>query len=192
MKKTTQLLTITTTALLCLGCSNQELQVAQTLANSAASASASTSGSNVGTATVGNMLSSSAAQQGVAQSQVIGAQMMMNPAVLGVGAIGTAINEKNMAKNREGFSKVTELAVNSDQANNSMQNMMVRAYNQKHGTNFKTFTDIQDFAKVTGYNKQQGTQFNTLAEVREHYNKQKGTNFQTDQEFRDWIAKNRS
>ncbi|MDY0403687.1 hypothetical protein [Sulfurovum sp.] len=171
------------------GCSQQEMALANSLASSAMGSSGA--GSSVGASTMANMAGSTGAQQGFAQSQAIGAQMMMNPAVMGLNALGAAQNEYQGAKNREGFSQLTELAVNSDQANNSMQNMMVRAYNQKHGTRFKTFTELQDHAKVEGYNKEQGTQFKTLVEVREDYNKKNGTNFKTDQELRAYIAANR-
>ena len=170
------------------GCSQQEMALANSLAGSAMGGSGS---GNAGRATVANMSSSPAAQQGFAQSQVIGAQMQLNPVTMGLSALGAAQNEYHGAKNREGFNQLTELAVNSDQANNSMQQMMVRAYNQKHGTHFKSFTELQDHAKVRGYNKEQGTDFKTFSEVRMDYNKKNGTHFQTDQELRAYIAANR-
>lgn len=171
------------------GCSQQEMALANSLASSAMGSSGS--GSSAGASAMANMAGSTAAQQGFAQSQAIGAQMQLNPVVMGLNALGAAQNEYQGARNREGFNNITELAVNSDQANNSMQNMMVSAYNQKHGTHFKTFTELQDHAKVTGYNKQEGTDFKTFAEVREDYNKKNGTSFKTDQELRAYIASNR-
>ena len=169
------------------GCSQQEVAMANTLANS--TMASQSAGSNVGTSTVGNMLSSSAAQQGYAQSQVIGAQMMMNPAVIGVGAVGGAISAKNQAQNKAAFEKMTDLYVNSDSVNNSMEMKMVQIYNKKHGTNFKNMQELQDFAKIKGYNKQQGTNFTSFTEVREDYNKKNGTQYKTDNEFRKAVSR---
>lgn len=188
MKKTTQLLTITTTALLFLGCSNQEMQVAQTLANSAASASGVTPSSPMKSSDV---LSSAESRAGFVQGQAIGASTLANPAVLGMGAYAAAQNAKRMEENKKSYNQLSNMMENSDQANDQVANVWVRAYNKKYGTNYRTMEELQDSAKVSGYNEQYGTQFKTLTEVREHYNKEKGTNFKTDQELRDYIAANR-
>ena len=166
------------------GCSNQEVALANSMANSAA---ASTS-VNSSSFNPNSVLSSSASRQGLAQSQVIGAQMMMNPAVIGVGAVGTAISEKNKAENRAAYGKLSTMMDDPDKANSSMGNQMVKAYNQQNGTNFRSMQELQDHAKVTGYNEQEGTKFKTFDEVREDYNKKKGTKFKNNNEFRAYIA----
>lgn len=189
--KITQKITLLSLGLVVLlnGCAPHETAIADALVNK--TMASSKTGVKVGNATVKNMLKSPDAIKGMGKSQVIGAQMMLNPAMLGVGALGTAISKKNEAKNKKAFGDITDLAVNSDRVNNSMQSMMVRAYNQKHGTHFKSFNELQDHGKIKGYNTQQGTNFQTLSEVRTHYNANNDTEFKTDQDFRDYIAANR-
>lgn len=171
------------------GCANREMALTNALMNGAMQTSGTAA--KVGNSTVANMLKSPQAMKGLGQSQVIGARMMMNPAVLGVGALGTAISKRNEAKNRAAFGNVAELAVHSDRVNNSMQHMLVKAYNQKHGTHYRTFNELQDHAKIKGYNEQEGTHFTTFTEVRNDYNRKNGTHFQTDRALREYIAANR-
>ncbi|HIQ46445.1 MAG TPA: hypothetical protein EYH57_02370 [Sulfurovum sp.] len=169
------------------GCSNQEFALANSLANSA---TAST-GVNSSSFNPNSMLSSSASRSGLAQSQVIGAQMLMNPAVLGVGALGTAISEKNKAENRAAYGKLSAMMADPNKANSTMEKHMVRAYNKKYGTKYRTMQELQDSAKVSGYNKQEGTKFQDLDGVRKDYNRKKGTKFKNNNEFREYIAKTR-
>ena len=167
------------------GCSNQEIALANSLANGA---TAST-GVNSSSFNPNSMLSSSASRSGLAQSQVVGAQMLMNPAVLGVGALGTAISEKNKAENRAAYGKLSAMMADPNKANSTMENQMVRVYNKQYGTKFRNMEELQDHAKVSGYNKQEGSKFKNLDEVRLDYNKKKGTKFKNNREFRAYIAK---
>ncbi len=167
------------------GCSNQEVALASSLANSAAAST----GVNSTSFNPNSMLSSSASRQGLAQSQVIGAQMMMNPAVLGVGAVGTAISQKNAAENRAAYGQLSAMMADPNKANSSMEKQMVKAYNQKYGTNFRTMEALQDAVKIGGYNKQEGTNFKTFDQVRKDYNGKKGTDFKNNKEFRAYLAK---
>jgi len=169
------------------GCSNQQLALANSLANSA---TAST-GVNSSSFNPNSMLSSSASRSGLAQSQVVGAQMLMNPAVLGVGALGTAISEKNQAENRAAYGKLSAMMADPNKANSTMEKYFVRAYNKKYGTKYRTMQELQDSAKVSGYNKQEGTKFQDLDGVRKDYNRKKGTKFKNNNEFREYIAKTR-
>lgn len=178
--------TIIAAALFFSGCSQQEVALANTMANSAASASGVTGGSS---AFNPNASLASPAAAGMAQSQVIGAQMLANPAVLGVGAVGTAISAHNEAQNKAAFGKVTELYADSDGANSQMEMMMVNSYNKQKGTHFKNMQELQDYAKITGYNKQEGTKFTTFTQMREDYNKKQGTQYKTDREFRAAISR---
>lgn len=171
------------------GCSNQEVALANSLANSAVGASGVTSGGS-GSFNPHSSLKSPDAVSGMAQSQVIGAQMMMNPGVIGAGAVGTAISEQNKAENRAGYKKVSALMDDPDTTNDHYSTMMVQAYNKQNGTHYRTMQELQDAAKIQGYNKQSGTNFKTFKEVRLDYNKKKGTDFKTDKQFRDWIEEN--
>lgn len=165
------------------GCSQQEAILAQTMANSAAGAATSGKGARVGNAMNANMLTSPSAMSGVAQGQLVGAQMAMNPGVIGAGAVGTAISEYNKAQNRKSFGKVTDLYVNSDQVNSGMQATMVRAYNQQHGTHYKNMQELQYAVKVQRYNKKYHTCCKSMDDVREDYNKRFGTNYRTTSEL---------
>ncbi len=176
-------------AILFSGCTNQEAALAGSLANSAAGAAGvSTGGSGFNPYST---LSSASALKGVGQSQIVGAQMLANPAVLGVGAVGTAISEHNKAQNKKAFGDVADLYANSDGVNSKMENMMVQSYNKKYGTRFRTMQELQDYAKVTGYNKQEGTKFSTFGQVRADYNKKHGTKFKTNREFRAYLTSSR-
>jgi outer membrane murein-binding lipoprotein Lpp len=166
------------------GCSQQEVQLASSLANSAAG--------SVGThnAPVNQLQTlSSPAGAGMLQSQVIGAQMLTNPAVLGVGAVSTAISEHNKAQNQKAFGNISSMYVNSDQINSRMEGMMVQAYNKKYGTQYRTMAQLQEAVMIEGYNEKCGTKYTTLSQVRVDYNKRKGTHFETDNEFRVWLEK---
>jgi len=190
MRKTTTILK-TVTALVVVGtlftgCSQQEAQLAQSLAGSAASSMA-TPNTSVNTL---NTLASPAGV-GMAQSQIIGAQMLANPAVIGVGALSTAISEHNKAQNKKAFGDVTDMYVNSDKVNSGMEGMMVKAYNQKYGTKFTSMRQLQETEKIKGYNQKYGTKYSTLSELRVDYNKRNGTDFKTDTAFRKWMADNR-
>ncbi len=169
------------------GCSQQEAQLANTLASSAVNASGTPN------ASVNHMKTlASPAGAGMLQSQVVGAQMLANPAVLGVGAVSTAISEHNKAQNRKAFGNVSDMYVNSDLMNTQMEGMMVQAYNKKYGTHYKTMAQVQEVTKIQGYNKKYGTKYTTFSQVRVDYNKRKGTHFKTDNEFRTWLAKQAS
>ncbi len=186
--KNTQTMVKTVTALAVIGsiftgCSQQEAQLANSLASSAVN--------SVGTpnASVNNLKTlASPAGAGMVQSQIVGAQMLMNPAVLGVGAVGTALSEHNKAQNRKAFGDVSNMYVNSDRVNNQMEGMMLQAYNKKYGTHYRTMAQAQEATKIQGYNKKYGTKYTTFSQVRVDYNKRKGTHFKTDNEFRAWIA----
>ncbi len=166
------------------GCSQTETALSNTLINSAAS--------TTGVGSTFNPASSlaSPASVGMAQSQVIGAQMLANPAVLGVGAVSGAISEQNQQQNKAAYSKLSALTDDSGSTNNAMEMMMVQQFNKQKGTHFKSMQELQDYAKITGYNEQEKTNFTTFTQVREDYNKKKGTNFKTDKEFRDWLEEN--
>jgi len=127
------------------GCSQQEAALANTMLNAAGGATNRATGG--GSFNPASSLSSPAALSGMAQSQVVGAQMLANPALLGVGAVGTAISQYNQAQNRKAFGKVTDLYVNADRVNNKMEMMMVRQYNKKYGTHFKTMQELQSALK---------------------------------------------
>ena len=167
------------------GCSNQELALANSLANGAIAST----GVNSSSFNPSSMLSSSASRRGLAQSQAIGAQMLRNPAVLGVGALGTAISEKNQAENRAAYGSLSAMMADPNKANSAMEKFMVRAYNKKYGTKYRTMQELQDSVKVNEYNKQEGTKFQNFDEVREDYNRKKGTKFKNNNEFREYIAK---
>lgn len=187
MTNTTQLLLITTATLLFVGCSNQEMQVANTLANT----TASTSGVNQSPMNSSDVLPSSASQIGAVQGQAIGAATLANPVVVGMGAYAAAQDAKIGTENKAAHKKLSNVMANSDQVNNNVANSRVVAYNQKMGTNYRTMEELQDSVKVSGYNEEQGTQFKTFTQVREDYNKKNGTAFASDKELRDWIAENR-
>ncbi len=182
MKKT--ITTITLIGVMLTGCSQQEAQLANTLASSAVN--------TVGTpnSSVSNIkMLASPASVGMMQSQVIGAQMLMNPTVLGVSAVSGAISQKNMRQNTKAFGDMSDMYVNSDRTNSKMEGMMVQAYNRKYGTKYKTMNQIQEVTKIQGYNEKYSTKYTTLSQVRVDYNKRKGTQFKTDNEFRAYIAK---
>ena len=113
-KKSKTITVLAATGALFSGCSQQEAQLASTLANSAAN--------SVGNPHSVNQLKTlaSPAGAGMLQSQVIGAQMLANPAVLGVGAVSTAISERNKAQNKKAFGDVSDMYVNSDKINSGM------------------------------------------------------------------------
>ena len=188
MRKTTTILktviAMVAVGTLFSGCSQQEAQLAQSLVGSAAS---------LATPNTSNTLNTLASPAGVgmAQSQVIGAQMLANPTVLGVGAVSTAISEHNKAQNKKAFGDVTDMYVNSDKMNSGMERMMVKAYNQKYGTKFTSMRQLQETEKIKGYNQKYGTKYSTLSELRVDYNKRNGTDFKTDTAFRRWMAENR-
>jgi len=189
MKHTTLIKTIASAAVigsLFTGCTQQEAQLANTLASSAVHA-AGTSNASVNNL---NTLASPAGA-GMVQSQVIGAQMLMNPGALGAGAAATALSEHHKAQNRKAFGDISNMYVNSDRMNSQMEGMMLQAYNKKYGTHYRTMAQAQEATKIQGYNKKYGTRYTTLSQVRVDYNKRKGTHFKTDNEFRAWIAKNR-
>ena len=189
MKNITKTLTTVTvlalTGTLFSGCSQQEAQLANSLANSAVR--------SVGNPNSVNQLKTLASPAGVGmlQSQVIGAQMLANPAVLGVGAVSTAISEHHKAQNKKAFGDVTDMYVNSDKVNSGMEGMMVKAYNNKYGTHFTSMAQLQEATKIQGYNEKYHTKYRTLSEVRVDYNKRNGTHFKTDKAFRKWLADNR-
>jgi hypothetical protein len=163
------------------GCSQQEMALAQTMANSAIGTSAS--GISTGSAMNTGILTSSDALKGVGQSQAIGVQMLANPAVVGVGAVSMAIDAKNREKNRKSFDKITNLYANSDSVTSSIEAKIVQSYNRQHGTHYTSMQQLQDSAKVQGYNEKFGTHFQTLDDVRIDYNKRHGTNYKTTTEL---------
>jgi len=177
--KVTIMTAMAVAALLFSGCTQQEMALAQSMANSGAAVAASGKGTSVGNSLVANTLSSPAAMSGMVQSQVVGAQMLANPALLAVGGVGTALSEQQKAKNRKAFGKVTELYVNSDSVNHGMESMMLREYNRQHGTHYKSMRELQYAAKVQGYNKKYGTRFKTMEEVRVDYNRRYGTDYKS-------------
>ena len=173
------LLTALAAALIFGGCSQQEVALAQSMANSGAAAAASGKGAGVGNSMVANTLSSPAAMGGMAQSQVIGAQMLANPVTLGVTGLGMALSAQHEAENRRGFNQLMEMMEHSDKYNHNMEMTMVHAYNKQHGTHYKSAQELQYAVKVQGYNKQYGTRFKNMDEVRIDYNRRHGTDYKT-------------
>ena len=168
------------------GCSQQEAQLANTLASTAVNAAGSPH------ASVNNLKTlASPAGAGMVQSQVVGAQMLMNPGVLGAGAVGTALSEYNKAQNRKAFGDISNMYMNSDRVNSQMERMMLQAYNKQNGTHYKTMAQAQEATKIQAYNKKYGTKYTTFSQVRVDYDKRKGTHFKTDNEFRAWLANSR-
>jgi len=178
-------LSVSLAVMLFSGCSNQEAALANSLANSAAGASGVSSGS--GSFNPNSSLTSPAALKGMGQSQVIGGQMLMNPGVIAAGAVGMAVSEHNQAQNKAAFGKMTDMYVNADKMNSSMEEMMVKSYNQKYGTHYRSMVELQEATKIAGYNKKYGTKYTKLGEVRRDYNKRKGTHYKNDKEFRNFI-----
>ena len=133
---------------LCSGCRKHEVKLAHSLANSTSGVS-SIKRAGIGSFKPHSSLVSPAAVSGMAQSQVIGAKMLMNPSVIGVGAVSMAISENNAARNREGYKKVLALKENPDY----YPNRAIQAYNKKNGTHYKTIQEIQDALRSERYKK---------------------------------------
>ena len=160
------------------GCSQQEVTLDNTLENGIIASPMF--GNNIGTTMVANTPSSSIVEQENTQIKLIGSQKIKT------------VKANKKIFNQEGkltFKDFNEFSDNLDQVANSMKMKIVQIYNKKHGTNFKSFMETQDYVKVKSYNKQQGTNFKTLTEARQHYNKKNGTNFKTDQELRDYFRR---
>lgn len=181
---------LTTMTLVTSGCSPQAMQIAQAVAGNTIGASsrpATMQDKLTQTLTKTNVPS----KKGFLQGQAIGAKMLSNPAMLGVGALGSIQDQRNKAANKAAFGKLSSMMSNPDAVNNTMENRMLQAVNQQNGTHFGTMQELQDSYKVSGYNEEEGTHFTTLRQVRLDHNKKKGTTFLTDKAFRDWIAEDR-
>ena len=170
------------------GCTQNEATLANTLANSALGAAG---GSSVGNSMVGNMLSSPAAMGGLVQSQVIGAQMAMNPALLGVGALGTAVSRYHEAQNRQAYRKLSAFMGNSDTANAKAQRMLVEAYNKKYKTHYTRYSDIKDAMRVEGYNQKYHTRCKTLTDMRKDFSHRFGISFKDNKTFRTYLLQHK-
>ena len=182
-----------TTLTMMSGCTPQAMQAIEVMQGMAAVRSGSgTVGSALaqgalqhtgGSPVSGNILKSAASQKGYVQSKVIGAKMLANPALMGVGAVSMAISKHNEAKNRAAFGDVAELSANADKVSSNMETMMVKIYNKKHGTHYATMAQVRQAVQIEGYNQKHGTHCQTLTDLRTDYNKRNGTSYQSNEAF---------
>jgi hypothetical protein len=149
-----------------------------TVANALAQRAVQTAGAHPQT---GSILKSAASQKGYVQSRVVGARMMANPVLMGVEAVSMAVSKHNEAKNRAAFGEMVELSANADGVSAGIERMMVKTYNQKHGTRYATMSEIRQAVQIEGYNKKYGTHCKTWTDLRNDYNRRNGTNYQSDE-----------
>lgn len=121
---------------------------------------------------ISNALSSTAASSinlktnpaHILQGQAVGAQLTLNPAVIGTTAITEAMDAKKQRENEEAFRKLQKLDVNA--LYNQYAQQAVLQYNKEHGTNFKSLNEINEFLQIEEYNKKYGTKFTTIEQVK--------------------------
>lgn len=132
MKKIILMGTVTLMGMLFSGCSNQELMMAQSAANGAMGAQSTASYFNASLNTVG-----------VVQGQAAGFSTFANPMALGTIAAVGALSAKRAEDNKKGYADMTSIMASQD-----MSGDMVKAYNKKYGTHYRTMAELQHSQKI--------------------------------------------
>ena len=125
-------ITLALSAILFSGCSNQEVMMAQSVANGA-----------VATQGTANYFNASLNQVGVLQGQAAGYSTFANPMALGTIAAAGALSAQRAAENKKSYKKL-----NTMMANQNVSNDIVKSYNKKYGTNYRSMAELQNAKKI--------------------------------------------
>jgi len=125
-------ITLALGATLFSGCSNQELMMAQSVANGA-----------VATQGTANYFSTSLNQVGVVQGQAAGYSTFANPMALGTIAAAGALSAKRAEDNKKSYKKLNKMM-----ATQNISNDIVKSYNKKYGTNYRSMAELQNAQKI--------------------------------------------
>jgi len=143
MNKFTKIGFITLTAssiILFNGCSSEAVQLASSLGANGVKALSSGLANSISKPKIAT---SAQAQKGYVEGTKIANSLASNPTALAVTSLSMAQSKRNEEANKAAFAKL-QTVMNDPSSTQKIQAQLVIAYNQKHGTHYKTYEELQE------------------------------------------------
>jgi len=147
-------------------------------------ASTAAGGGAAGVKTAAKSLTHASTAKGFAMAHTAAVPGLLNPGTLLSSGVSALVSANNARRNEAAASKVAAMAANGDRMERGLRNMVVVAYNRKHGTHFRSYDEIMDHEFVADYNKHFHTKLKSFDECRKDFNRRAGTRYKNVEEFR--------